>query len=130
LLLAVSLLGVGVVGLTKVGMQFLPNTDEGFFSIRVQTGDGDSLQATERVVQAIEHELKRVDDIETYVSLIGSTQEQSFRGTAQSNVAEIYVKMKPKDKRDRSVFIVVDELKSPVQQAVKKVNKNAEVSFN
>ncbi|GAC90585.1 cation/multidrug efflux pump [Anoxybacillus flavithermus NBRC 109594] len=130
LLLAVSLLGVGVVGLTKVGMQFLPNTDEGFFSIRVQTGDGDSLQATERVVQAIEHELKRVDDIETYVSLIGSTQEQSFRGTAQSNVAEIYVKMKPKDKRDRSVFVVVDELKSPVQQAVKKVNKTAEVSFN
>ncbi|CUA80810.1 efflux RND transporter permease subunit [Anoxybacillus suryakundensis] len=130
LLVAVSLFGVGVVGLTHVGMQFLPNTDEGFFSIRVQTDDGYSLQATERVVKAIEHELKRVDDIETYVSLIGSTQEQSFRGTTQSNVAEIYVKMKPKDERNRSVFVVVDELKSPVQQAVKKVNKTAEVSFN
>ncbi|MGJ7035716.1 efflux RND transporter permease subunit [Anoxybacillus eryuanensis] len=130
LLVAVSLFGVGVVGLTHVGMQFLPNTDEGFFSIRVQTDDGYSLEATERVVKAIEHELKRVDDIETYVSLIGSTQEQSFRGTTQSNVAEIYVKMKPKDKRNRSVFVVVDELKSPVQQAAKKVNKTAEVSFN
>ncbi len=130
LLVAVSLFGVSVVGLTNIGMQFLPNTDEGFFSIRVQTDDGYSLEATERVVKAIEHELKRVDEIETYVSLIGSTQEQSFRGTTQSNVAEIYVKMKPKDERDRSVFVVVDELKSPVQQAVKKVNKTAEVSFN
>ncbi len=59
LLFAVGLLGVGVVGLTKVGMQFLPNTDEGFFSIRVQTDDGYSLEATERVVAAIEHELKK-----------------------------------------------------------------------
>ncbi|KIQ93747.1 Swarming motility protein SwrC [Anoxybacillus thermarum] len=130
LLLAVGLLGVGVVGVTNVGMQFLPNTDEGFFSIRVQTGDGYSLEATERVVAAIEHELKQVDEIETYVSLIGSTQEQSFRGTTQSNVAEIYVKMKPKDERNRSVFVVVDELKAPVQQAVKNVNQTAEVSFN
>ncbi|EPZ38753.1 cation/multidrug efflux pump, partial [Anoxybacillus ayderensis] len=130
LLFAVGLLGVGVVGLTKVGMQFLPNTDEGFFSIRVQADDGYSLEATERVVAAIEHELKKVDEIETYVSLIGSTQEQSFRGTTQSNVAEIYVKMKPKDERNRSVFVVVDELKAPVQQAVKNVNQTAEVSFN
>ncbi|MCL6617055.1 MAG: efflux RND transporter permease subunit, partial [Anoxybacillus ayderensis] len=130
LLFAVGLLGVGVVGLTKVGMQFLPNTDEGFFSIRVQTGDGYALEATERVVAAIEHELKKVDEIETYVSLIGSTQEQSFRGTTQSNVAEIYVKMKPKDERNRSVLVVVDELKAPVQQAVKNVNQTAEVSFN
>ncbi|EMI10448.1 efflux RND transporter permease subunit [Anoxybacillus gonensis] len=130
LLFALGLLGVGVVGLTKVGMQFLPNTDEGFFSIRVQTGDGYALEATERVIAAIEHELNKVDEIETYVSLIGSTQEQSFRGTTQSNVAEIYVKMKPKDERKRSVFVIVDKLKSPVQKAVKNVNQTAEVSFN
>ncbi|WP_297992128.1 efflux RND transporter permease subunit [uncultured Anoxybacillus sp.] len=129
LLLAFGLLGAGVFSLTTVGMQFLPNADEGFFSIRVQTDDGASLQATERVVAAIEHELKRVDDIDTYVSLIGSTQEQSFRGTTQTNIAEIYVKMKPKEERERSVFIVVDELKERVQPAVKKISQTADVSF-
>ena len=130
LVIAIGTLAFGLFGVTKVGMQFLPNTDEGFFSIRVNLANGSALRETEKVVSAIEDELKKVKEIDAYVSLIGSTQEQAFRGTSQSNVAEIYVKMKDLDERDRSVFDVVDDIKNDMEQAAKKANQTAEVSIN
>jgi hydrophobic/amphiphilic exporter-1 (mainly G- bacteria), HAE1 family len=130
LFLAIGTLAFGLFGMTKVGMQFLPNTDEGFFSIRVNLANSSTLSETEKVVSAIEDELKKVKEIDTYVSLIGSTQEQAFRGTSQSNVAEIYVKMKDLNERDRSVFDVADDIKNDMEQAAKKANQTAEVSIN
>ncbi|WP_145453333.1 efflux RND transporter permease subunit, partial [Staphylococcus epidermidis] len=78
-----------------VGMQFLPPTDEGFFSINLELENGSALSETEKVVGAIENELKDEIIVDTYVSLIGSTQESSFQGTSKSNTAEMYIKLKP-----------------------------------
>ncbi|MGM7636027.1 efflux RND transporter permease subunit [Bacillus sp. Hm123] len=132
LVLAISfvLLMGGAFGLTTVGSQFLPPTDEGFFNMRVELENGTSLEETNRVVKVIEEELEKQKDIEVFVSLIGSTQEGSFRGTGSTNVAELYVKLAPLEKRDRSVFALVDDIKKDVITATENVNETAEVTFN
>ncbi|WP_419392545.1 efflux RND transporter permease subunit [Cytobacillus praedii] len=122
--------GGGVYGLTTVGTQFLPNTDEGFFSIRVKLENGIALTETEKVISALEKKLQDEEDVETYVSLIGTTQEGSFRGSRNANIAELYVKMKKIDKRDRSTFEFVDEVKKEIEQAAYNANATAELSFN
>lgn len=130
LLIATLLLVGGGYSLTTVGMQFLPKTDEGFFTIRVKLGNGMALSETEKVLTSIEKELKKESDVETYVSLIGTTQEGSFRGSRNANEAEMYVKMKPLKERSRSIFQFADDIKESIEEAAKSTNKSAELSFN
>ncbi len=120
----------GGLGLFTVGMQFLPPTDEGFFSINLELENGSSLSETGKVVEAIESELKDEKIVDTFVSLIGSTQESSFQGTSKSNTAEMYIKLKPLNKRDKSVFEFVDDLKPRLEEKVEDIKKGTSIRFN
>lgn len=124
---ALILLGLGTLGMLQVGTEFIPATDEGFVSVSVELENGASRTATDEVVKQIESELKKEEDVEVYVSLIGTTQQGQSQGTSATNTAEIYVKMVPLDERNRSVFEFVDEVQPRV---VKTVGEAAEVNFN
>jgi hydrophobic/amphiphilic exporter-1 (mainly G- bacteria), HAE1 family len=130
LLLTIIMLAVSGYGLTTVGTQFLPSTDEGFFNMRVELENGTSLEETNNVVASIEDQLDKEKDVDVYVSLVGTTQEESFRGSGSANIAEIYVKMKPLENRDQSIFAFADDIKPTIQKAAKEVNKSAKVDFN
>ncbi|MCP3742405.1 efflux RND transporter permease subunit [Rossellomorea sp. BNER] len=124
------MLAISGFGVTKVGTQFLPPTDEGFFNMKVVLENGTSLEETNNVVKELENILENEKDVNVYVSLIGSTQEESFRGTTRGNVAEIYVKMNPLSVRNQSIFQFVDDVKPELKKAAKEVNPTAEVHFN
>ncbi len=128
LLVAFVLLAGGVFGLTTVGTQFLPPTDEGFVTVRVETEEGTSLAETNKVVEAVEKVLAEENDTQVYVSLIGSTQEEAFRGTGEANEAELYVKMTKA--REQSIFEFVEKVEPSAEAAAFSVNKTAEVTFN
>ncbi len=130
LVVTVILLAVSCYGLTTVGRQFLPNMDEGFFSVRVKLENGAALSETDKVIAALEKVLKNEPEVDTYVSLIGTTQEASFRGTTKTNVAELYVKMKDLDNRRRSTFAFVDEVKNELTTVASQANKTSKLSFN
>ncbi|WP_421384266.1 efflux RND transporter permease subunit [Bacillus salacetis] len=130
LLITTVFLAAGAFGLTTVGTQFLPPTDEGFFNMNIKLENGSSLEETNSVVEAIEGELEKEDAIDVYVSLTGTNQEQSFRGQSNRNIAEIYVKLKPLDERDVSVFKLVDQLKPKLEKAALEQNESASVGFN
>jgi len=115
------------LGLFKVGTEFLPATDEGFFSIAVTLPNGSSPSATDDVVKSIEAQLKKEKDVEVYVSLVGGTQQNLAQGSSEANVAEISVKLVPLSDRDRSVFEFVDKVQPKV---LKTVGEDAKVSFN
>ncbi|WP_273131193.1 efflux RND transporter permease subunit [Metabacillus sp. HB246100] len=130
LVLTVIIFAGSLYGLSRVGSVFLPNTDEGFFTIDVELENGTSLEETSKVVDALEQELEDENDVELYVSLIGSTQEQSFRGSGSTNIAEIYVKMEEIDNRTISTFDFIDENKKSLEQKANSLNKSAELSFS
>jgi hydrophobic/amphiphilic exporter-1 (mainly G- bacteria), HAE1 family len=130
ILVTVLMLAGGGYGLTTVGTQFIPATDEGFFSIRVNLENGSALTETEKVLASLEEALKDEEDVDVYVSLIGTTQEASFRGTTNANVGELYVKMDDLKDREISTFKFVDDIKKELEQAAAKANSSAELSFN
>lgn len=127
IIITTVMLGVATFGLFQVGTEFLPATDEGFVSVNIELENGASVSATKDVVEKIEETLKKEKDVDVYVSLVGGTQQGQSQGTSESNRAEIYVKLIPLDKRDRSVFEFVDEVQPTV---LKKVGDDAEVRFN
>ncbi|QBP41642.1 efflux RND transporter permease subunit [Paenisporosarcina antarctica] len=127
ILITTVMLGAGAFGLFQVGTEFLPATDEGFVSVDVELENGSSVSATKEVVGKIEDILKKENEVDVYVSLIGGTQQGQSQGSSQANRAEMYVKLVPLAERERSVFEFVDE----VQPEVKKiVGEQAEVNFN
>ncbi|WP_226530123.1 efflux RND transporter permease subunit [Metabacillus niabensis] len=119
-----------VYGLTRVGSVFLPNTDEGFFTIDVELENGSSLSETSKVVTAIEEELEEEDGVDLYVSLIGTTQEESFRGTGRTNIAEIYVKLKDLESRNVTTFELIDNVQKTLGNVARGENKTAKLSFH
>lgn len=127
LIITVILLVVSTIGLFRVGTEFLPATDEGFVTIAVDLEKGSSFTATDKVVKKVEKILKKEEDIEVYVSFVGGSQEGQSRGSANSNTAEISVKLKALEDRNRSVFTFVDEVQPKV---VKAVGADAEIKFN
>lgn len=130
LLITLILVVVSGYGMTKVGTEFLPSADEGYFTINVELENGTALSETEKVVSAIEQQLLNVDEVDVYVSFIGSTQQNSFGGSAQGNSAEITVNLKDLSERERSVFEVADDLKAEVEQVAIEQNESAEVTFS
>lgn len=127
LCMTVLLLGVSAFGLTRVGVEFLPATDEGSVTIAVKLENGSAFSATDAVVKRMEHVLKEEKDVDVYVSFVGGSQEAQSRGTAKTNVAEIYVKLNPLNERDRSVFTFVDEVQPKI---VEVAGENVDVSFS
>lgn len=127
LCLTAVMLVLSGLGLYKVGTEFLPATDEGFVSVSVTLPNGSSPAATEKVVQQIEDELRKEENVEVYVSLIGGTQESLAQGSSAAERGEIYVKLVPLNERDQSIFEFIDVMQPKV---VKVVGDEAEVNFN
>lgn len=120
-------LGLGALGLSQVGTEFLPATDEGFVSVSVELENGASTSATNEVVALIEDELEREEEVDVYVSLVGTSQQGQAQGASESNVAEMYIKLIPLNERERSVFEFVDDVQPKILELV---GDRAEVGFN
>ncbi|HSP22749.1 MAG TPA: efflux RND transporter permease subunit [Planococcus sp. (in: firmicutes)] len=127
LLTTLMFLGVATFGAFQVGTEFLPATDEGFVTVSVALENGSSTAATNEVVDMIEEELKKEEDVDVYVSLVGSTQQGQAQGTSQTNIAELYIKLIPLDERSRSVFKFVDDVQPRI---LEQIGDRADVSFN
>lgn len=130
LLLTIVLFAASIFGLFRVGTEFIPKSDEGFFTINLKLENGTPLSETQKIVGDIENILEKEADVDVFVSLIGSTQEKSFRGGGSSNEAEIYVKMVGFEEREHSTFEFVDETKSKIETPVIELHPEAKVRFN
>ncbi len=130
LLLTIVFFAASIFVLFRVGTEFIPKSDEGFFTINLKLENGTPLDETQKVVGVIEDKLEKEADVDVFVSLIGSTQEKSFRGGGSSNEAEIYVKMVGFEERERSTFEFVDETKSKIESPVTELHPEAKIRFN
>ncbi|WP_449539551.1 efflux RND transporter permease subunit [Ferdinandcohnia sp. Marseille-Q9671] len=122
--------GISVLGLFTVGTEFIPKSDEGFFTIHVKLENGTPLHETQKTIKEIEEHLADKNDVDVYVSLVGTTQEKSFRGGGSSNEAEIYIKMVDIKERNRSTFEFVDTEKKAIESKITKHHPDAKVTFN
>lgn len=105
------------LGLTTVGTQFLPATDEGFFTVRITHENGTDLKTTEETVSRVEKVLAEDNEIENYLSLIGSTAGQGPVGSGAANEAEIFVATVDLDERRRSTMEISEDLQKDIVRA-------------
>lgn len=120
ILITFGLLGAGAFGITTVGVQFLPATDEGFFQIEIENEPGTPLDSTYENVEEIEEILDGESDVLHYTSVTGSGGQQG-PGSAtdgSGNEAIIYVTMVSMDDRTISTMDFADDIRRDVERAV------------
>ncbi|SDN86754.1 efflux RND transporter permease subunit [Alkalicoccus daliensis] len=114
LIITLLTLVVGAFGLSTTGVEFIPDSDEGAFLISVEHEQGTILNRTEETIQLIEDELEEYDEIESYLSTIGSTMQQGGF-TSQSHTAEIMVTLVDPGDRDTGTFEFIDEIDGDIE---------------
>jgi HAE1 family hydrophobic/amphiphilic exporter-1 len=114
LVLLITLIFVTVSGffsLKYVEKDFVPESDEGSFSINVKTPLGSSLDYTDSRLKLIEAKLSQhKSEIVSYFATIGT----GSRG--QVNQGNVNVRLKPKEERAKSQQILIKELKKELDQ--------------
>jgi HAE1 family hydrophobic/amphiphilic exporter-1 len=93
-----------------LGFTWLPDVDTGEFNVQLRTAPGSSLSYTVGKAQEVSRFLRTLPEVDfTYTNIGGG-----FRGTP--NTGSIYVKLKPRDERDREVFEIQTQLRGELRK--------------
>jgi HAE1 family hydrophobic/amphiphilic exporter-1 len=101
---------VALLLVPKLGFTWMPDVDSGEFNVSYRVPPGSRIEYTMDKGREIASFLKRQPDVEfTYLSAGGG-----FRGTP--NNGQIYVRLKPKSERDKSMADLQNELRGKLRQ--------------
>ena len=120
ILSAVFLLVISLASVALLGMEFLPESDEGQFAISMETRIGSSFQKTEEKVleaEQIIRELAKEDlqSISTSIGRGGTMQGAAERG---SHLSVLEIRLVDKDRRSRTVWQIINELSERLDRGV------------
>ncbi len=105
-MLVASVLFFGSFGLLPfIGTEFLPQSDQGQFFVEFETAPGTSLRETARLVTGVEDEIKKLPEVVSVYTALGS-------GGRLVNEGVITVKLTPLNERERHVFKIVTDIRN------------------
>ncbi|MFP4364782.1 MAG: efflux RND transporter permease subunit [Spirochaetia bacterium] len=109
---AVLLLGLSVGSILLLGMEFIPETDEGNFAIQVETRIGSPFEYTSAKVAAAEQIIMEYlgDSLKAMTSQLGSGANSLGVSQTGSHLATINVAMVQKDQRDISIWEAINHV--------------------
>jgi len=114
-LVALVLVGAGVLAYKFVETGFLPEMDEGAFVLDYWTPGGTALAETDRQLHIVERILASTPEITGTSRRTGA--ELGLFATEQ-NTGDIVARLKPERQRDRSIFDVIDEVRVKIEKSV------------
>ena len=112
--------GIAFYGLLKWPSGYIPEEDQGYFMTSIQLPDGASLERTEKVVDDLAAEIKKIPYVKDVMSVAG----YSMMGAgALSNYGSYFVILEPWSKRGKKgsvekVIAMVDEISERYQEAI------------
>ncbi len=117
--IGIGLVAAGVVAYRFAGSGFLPEMDEGAFVLDYFTPGGTALAETDREVKVAEGILASTPEIEGTSRRTGA--ELGLFATEQ-NTGDIVARLRPRSRRSRSVFEVIDDVRPRIEAAVPRLH--------
>ncbi len=114
-IVALLLVGAGVLAYHFSESGFLPEMDEGAFVLDYTTPGGTALAETDRELHIVEKILAETPEI---VGTSRRTGAELGLFATEQNTGDIVARLRPQGQRDRSVFDVIDDVRGKVEQAV------------
>ncbi len=117
---ATVLLILSIGSIKLLGMEFLPETDEGKFSISFETGIGSPYKRTMEKVGEAERLIKQTlgSDLKSISSSIGTSGSLAGIARTGSHLAVIMVTLVDKDKRKRSIWQIINLLDKKLKENI------------
>jgi len=118
-LITVASLIVSIALIPFIGVEFIPQMDEGLLSVNIEMPQGTRLERTEEVVEEVKEIIEKQPEVETIFVTVGSQLGQSsafMSGEGESEYARIDVQLVEKNKRERSTNDVVEALRKEIQK--------------
>ncbi|HOV80069.1 MAG TPA: efflux RND transporter permease subunit [Bacillota bacterium] len=106
---AALVLSVALIPLGAIGSEFIPNPDQSTFTVNIELPPGTPLLKTDELVKQMEDRLKKMPEVEHYLSMPGRSSDLFAMG---SNNAQIVVTLRPKNERKRTLWQVADEIRN------------------
>ena len=106
-LITIVLFALALVGMTRLGGEFMPEADRGESSILITMPVGTGLEETKRFVKFIEERVMAVPEVQSVCARIGG---EGIMG-GDVNEAEVFFKLKPFNQRSRSTNQIKEELR-------------------
>lgn len=126
---ALILLLASVGSIMLLGMEFLPEADEGEFTVSVETKIGSTFEYTEEKVIQLENIILENfgEDVTSISSQIGESGSTGAAGNIGSNFAITYVKLKEKDKRDQGIWDILSILEDKLNKEMMDIKYRLQV---
>ncbi|MBN8478322.1 MAG: efflux RND transporter permease subunit [Burkholderiales bacterium] len=108
-----------------IGTEFIPETDEGFLSLRLNTPVGSSLEYTDGKIRQVEETLRRFPEIDLAMTNVGTDEGRNY--------ARVNLKLKPKAQRTKSQKSLEAEIRralAPIPGIALSVGFNRSVFVN
>ncbi|MBI3977359.1 MAG: efflux RND transporter permease subunit [Chloroflexi bacterium] len=99
--------GIALIPLGAVGTEFVTQGDQGQFTVNLTLPPGTSLERTNQVIAEFEQRLAAVPEVEAFQTAVGLGGQY---GRSEHRSGRIYVRLKPKRERARSVFEVAESM--------------------
>ena len=112
LFLLVSLT-VSVMLVPQLGFEFMPEADQGSFSISYTLPIGTSLEESDSTAAEIEEVLSNIPEVEIMMTTVGTTD--MMQGISSSNSGSINVDLVDLSERDRSLDQIMEEIREKVK---------------
>lgn len=109
--IAAAVFIVSIVSMTGIGSEFMPESDEGAFSISIELEDGAKLDETQAAIDEI---VALIIDMESIDYLYSSTAGDMFMSSG-ANQGTINGQLYPLAEREKSVFDIVAEVEERIQ---------------
>ncbi|MFW6368531.1 MAG: efflux RND transporter permease subunit, partial [Spirochaetota bacterium] len=109
---AIVLFGLSFASILLLGMEFLPEADEGRFRVDFETRAGATYEQTTEKAVEIEEIVRDIVDSEDIESLASRV------GDGGSNLATVFVSLVDLDYRDETIWDIVNEVDSRVSREV------------
>ncbi len=106
----------------RVDKNFLPKDDESQFQVLVRTPEGSSLESTEKVAASIGRRIEAFPEVAGTLITIGDDPQIT------QNLASIYVRLQPVDRREADQFAVMSRVRAEVLPAYARLGLRTQVT--
>lgn len=101
---------LSVAAIPLVGAEFLPKMDSGEISVTIEADKGNTLETTDEITREVEKRVGEIPEVETRFTSVGAGGNMMLQSD-ESEKSTLYVKLRPRDKRDKTVDEVAEDIR-------------------
>lgn len=114
-LVALVILVTSIFAVPLIGVEFIPATDQGQFTVSIALPEGTQLEETNLVTEQVERILSDTPEVEKLFTTVGGGDSMMMSSSTDSHVGSISATLVPKGERKLSTAEVVEAIRNQVK---------------